>query len=201
MTETIYFHPWKGNNYEKGFLNGKKILIVGKSHYEGEGYRNLQSHFTQDCVKWYLEPHSSSFWTNITRCFLTKAESDDIEKKRNFWNSVAFYNFIQESVGEKEEIKRSIKPTKTMWEKAVRIFPQVIHDLKPDIIFIFSVEAWRHIPKTNKATQALGTGRNSMWMLEQSYNEHLYTLIRMVHPAGGLSSTACRTKILELLLQ
>ena len=43
LSTLVKFTPWKGENYdESGFL-GKKLLIVGESHYcKEEGNRNAE---------------------------------------------------------------------------------------------------------------------------------------------------------------
>ena len=53
-------------------------------------------------------------------------------EKAEFWNSVAFYNYIQEVVGENPRDR----PTDAMWEQAKQPFLQVIESLSPDIVVI-----------------------------------------------------------------
>lgn len=96
--DEVYFHPWVGCNYEHGRgPNQRRLLIVGESHYcdSNEFIGNSHQCFTIDCIK----EITAETWTH--RFFTAAAEMVEGRKKweidlAEFWESVAFCNFIQE---------------------------------------------------------------------------------------------------------
>ncbi len=60
----------------------------------------------------------------------------DDGKSQEFWNRVAFYNFIQTSVGTEPRMR----PTEQMWRNSEIPFNSVLSDLQPDIIVVLGRE-------------------------------------------------------------
>ena len=128
-----------GPNYG---TSSPKILILGESHYEREG--SDQNTFTQGVIRsWAVgERGTTKFFTTIAKVlsgnldtFMPKSE------KAEFWNKVAFYNYIQEVVG-KEPRDR---PNEAMWERAKQPFLQVIDSLSPDIVVVLGAHLSHYI--------------------------------------------------------
>ena len=63
------------------------------------------------------------------------------DEKAEFWNKVAFYNYIQEVVGEEPRDR----PTDAMWERAEQPFLQVVKSLSPDIVVVLGAHLSHHI--------------------------------------------------------
>lgn len=75
---------------------------------EGELYGEYATEVTE------LRRCTHKFWKSITRVF-TGVEEPIPEQSVAFWNSIAFYNFVQESAGP----KGISRPTKAMYEKSI----------------------------------------------------------------------------------
>ncbi len=138
-TSSVKFQPWVGNNYENENL---KILVLGESHY-GNAEENKET-FTQDVIKsWALrEEGSIKFFTTIAKILSDKTEvylSDDNAKE--FWHKVAFYNYVQDFVGEEARMR----PTELMWEEAKLPFIQVVNKLKPNIVVVLGSHLGEYI--------------------------------------------------------
>lgn len=105
MTQ-IKFNPWIGNNYSHAPF-GKRVLVLGESHYQWEHDKpiNNLTTITNDVINEQLTGDcTKSFWTHIAVTFLNKLPST--EEKREFWNSIAFYNYVS-SV---DILRRWLKP-------------------------------------------------------------------------------------------
>ena len=138
-TSNVKFQPWVGDNYENENL---KILVLGESHY-GNAEENKET-FTQDVIKsWALrEEGSIKFFTTIAKILSDKTEvylSDDDAKE--FWHKVAFYNYVQDFVGEEARMR----PTELMWKEAKLPFIQVVNKLKPNIVVVLGSHLGEYI--------------------------------------------------------
>ncbi len=99
--EYVNFRPWIGKNYYTTGYEGKRILVLGESHYCGneleEGNRCFPLckkekmlpdcfSFTEDVIKWYLNDYSGKPFQRTFVCFeravvgkeLTKREREKI---------------------------------------------------------------------------------------------------------------------------
>ena len=135
--EHVYFMPWIGDNYWSARRFGKRVLVLGESHYEWEkDMPLLPPNLTIQCIEEQLagEEPSIAFWTKIAITFLN--EHPSIEEKREFWHSVAFYNYIQESVG----FGPRVRLTEEMWEKAREPFNEVLYELCPQFIAVLGYD-------------------------------------------------------------
>ena len=134
------FKPWVGENYTAGF-KGKKVLILGEAHYCDTtadcddcypGQKNKCNSFTIDFIDGQLSGvHKRfSFFSKLTRLFI--GDDSDNEAVKQFWDSVAFYNYIQRTVGEKARVR----PSAEMWNEAILPFKEVMDELDPNFLLI-----------------------------------------------------------------
>ena len=153
----VYFRPWVGENYESGGMFSKRILVLGESHYQLDEKIPLEKDLTIRCVeqqameqisdegKSPLKPQKKlPFWTKIAIAFLNPPSDavPSLSEKRKFWQSVIFYNFIQESVGLKEPNEPSPRPTKEMAKRSIPAFEEVLREHCPQFIAVFGCELW-----------------------------------------------------------
>lgn len=151
---TIKFLPFVGENYSKGGIFGKRIMVLGDSHYcanESDAIPTL----TQDVIKCYLDPLSENEnWMQTYRKFerslvgheTTKRESVDI------WQSLLFYNYLQiplcgpRVAGTKEQYADSSSP-----------FYEILAKYSPEIIIVWGKRLWENLPSQNwiDATNAI----------------------------------------------
>jgi len=145
----IRFRPWVGEYYASASQFGKKILILGDSHYQWNKAEPIddQGDLTVDCIKEQISGDGShAFWTRIVSAFLNHRPT--LAEKALFWNSVAFYNYIQFSVG----FGARVRPTDQMWTDSEPGFVQVLNSQKPDMILVLGYENWDHLPELGGAS-------------------------------------------------
>ena len=158
--ENVYFEPWIGENYWEGGFFGKKILVIGNSHYCGhrtecnncgvDGYCFDYdcSSFTTNVVNQYLDRDEDEWesWYNTYwkfECALCGYETDK-DDSYDIWNSIAFYNYLQTAVespydpGNDED-----------YENSESAFWEVLEDLHPDYIIMWGDRVWNQSPSYN----------------------------------------------------
>ena len=110
MNSNIFFHPFVGKDYANGGIFGKRIMILGESHYCDESCTDCgdcQLHrecmnFTQQVLDDYLNENKER--QNWMRTFL-KFERSLVGEETNqamrlkIWNSVIFFNYLQAAMG------------------------------------------------------------------------------------------------------
>lgn len=143
--ENVNFCPWVGTNYENSMF-GIKILILGESHY-AENDDEPDSDWTQHVVKHNAQDHPNAFFTKITKAVLGLYSEDELSEdtRSNFWEHVAFYNYVQDIVGESGRIR----PINEMWEAAERPFLAVVKSLKPDVVIVLGSILGEWVPVLN----------------------------------------------------
>ena len=132
------FEPWVGNNYWKGFEGGLRLLILGESHYgDGPPDRSLTQRLTCE----YAEGRwNHRFWTGIMQ--VVAGRNKTAIDRMPFWQSVAFYNFIQEFVAGPR-----MRPASEAWRSARPAFDAVLEALRPQALLILGVRLWNTLPQ------------------------------------------------------
>ncbi len=134
------FRPWKGEGYgERNNLGlPARLLILGESHYgkESDGW---DSELTKAVVQDYIEGGVYPFFTKV---FHTVLGPDTPAQRSLFFDSIAFYNYVQRSVGDASDIP----PTKEMWEEAAAPFRATLECLRPTHIVACGMRLWDNMP-------------------------------------------------------
>ena len=110
MNSNIFFQPFVGKDYVNGGIFGKRIMILGESHYCDESCTDCgdcQLHrecmnFTQQVLGDYLNENKER--QNWMRTFLKferslVGEETDQTMRLKIWNSVIFFNYLQVAMG------------------------------------------------------------------------------------------------------
>ena len=133
------FDPWRGELYGRPNDLGlpSRLLILGVSHYGGpeKNYRSL----TEEVIKDLWRGYRQRYFTGVQKAVL--GPSKEVGAK-DFWQSVAFYNFIQRLVGEKPRDP----PTSHMWEEAAAPFRKILNRLEPTYMIATGFDLWDHLP-------------------------------------------------------
>lgn len=172
--KTIY-QPWTGPHY--GDLFGRRVLIVGESHYDYEG--------CVDDADLTRRVYADDNWRNPFRKAVAEAvlgkPVEDVKTYRDFWDSVAAYNYVRRLL-DKAEHATDIDVADP--EAAVAFADEVLPRLRPDLILVFSRKVWNEgfpaFSRTDAKTEG-EIGREAGW-----YNcgpGHFALAVGFTHPS------------------
>lgn len=136
------FKPWIGRGYSSKGLYGVKVLFLGESHYGTSGKEKPDT--TINVVRRLGQENRHRFFTTTAKLALFKGSKNHISNKerKELWENVAFYNYIQEFVADGAR-KR---PSPEMWKSSENAFLNVLQDLKPELLVILGKELNRNLP-------------------------------------------------------
>ena len=194
MHKDIFFQPWIGASYSSGGLFGKKIMVVGESHYCDEdceecGASNQHgcNHFTTNVVKDYLDQNvERESWMSTYLKFersLVNHETTPEESVR-IWNSILFYNYLQVAMHGPRKAG-----TPEQYRDAAEPFFTVLNKYQPDLIIVWGVRLWNALPGENweDGPQKKVDGyeiQNGFYKLNNGKKVHA---ICVYHPSVGYS--------------
>lgn len=143
FTEQVYFRPWIGADYGKGSRWNVSLLLLGEAHYDSTE-DEVTPRFTQQCI----EAHASgklqdAYWTNVMNTVLGESGSPSADERQAFWDSVAFYNYVQQMVGSGP----TNRVAEQMWRDAEAPFLEVVRELEPECILVFGKKLWNELPE------------------------------------------------------
>ena len=153
-----YFKPWIGPNYDKAT---RKILVIGDSHYcqendckkcgvrgdcTTEEMKECQN-FTIGVVTGYMDFRAGkgeeANWMKTTFLRFDKIwygkQDVSAEESLDFWNSVAFYNFLQTAIADNTS---NSSYTSKDYAKSAPMAAEVINELRPDVIIVWGNKAF-----------------------------------------------------------
>ena len=134
------FCPWRGLEYGKTtkLRLPARLLILGESHYDRDGTLE-EGGDTKGVVNDYLEGGHPRIFTRIIHTVLGP---DMSHQRAQFFQSVAFYNYVQCIVGDAP----GKRPTKKMWQSAAAPFLATLETLQPTHILVCGLDLWDNMP-------------------------------------------------------
>jgi len=148
----LFFRPWVGSTYTTGGIFGKRVMILGESHYCDKGCAdcsNARVHpecyaFTNGVVNDYLdESIEREGWMSTYLKFersLVGHETDGKERRR-IWDSVLFYNYLQTAMGGPRKAG-----TNKQYEEAAEPFFEVLEQYRPQYVIVWGDRLWKYLP-------------------------------------------------------
>lgn len=190
----VKFRPWVGRQYENGGILGKRVLVLGASHYCGDfgsgdctrcgsdkGPLGRCWYFTEDVINEMLYRYDSSEkWMQTFLCFeraVMGKELDQAEREA-FWHSIAFYNFLQNATS---------GPRRTVQTDCYALsgaaFEEVLHILIPDRIILWGKSLYRMIPDLNghHSCFEIPEGKVDVW--NYPIVDKVVPALNVVHPS------------------
>lgn len=155
----VRFEPYVGELYENSCYS-IRLLVVGESHYHEDP--NPSNDFTTVVVEQNALQAGNSFFTKLTKLLKGSGAGLSEDERVEAWKHVAFYNYVQEIVGDAARIS----PTREMWKSAYEPFVEVVKRLKPDVVLVLGVGLWNNMPE-------LPSGCQVEWA-------------SVTHPSGGI---------------
>lgn len=199
FSSSVYFQPWIGEAFEEG-LWGRRTLILGQSHYQWKSDVPVTPQLTQQCIEEQCSgEESGAHWTKIAMTGI--GHKPTLDEKRRFWSSVAYANFIQESVGHGPRLG---PPKRQMIEASTEPFLVTLDALRPDVVWVLGYELWNWLPEETSGGPTIRRDVDALtcWydLASQprgSQPEKRVLAVRMLHPSAGFSSAAWHTVAVE----
>jgi hypothetical protein len=196
--DSVYFTPWEGSNYAQG-IAGCKVLLVGESCYTWEDEEGLtqvpDAMHALTMIQWHLHGNQMHFLSNIERTFLAAVPT--LSSPREFWNSVALYEFVQRPM-----TSASHRPTAKDWRESWAPFQAVAQELSPDCVFILGYTMWKNLELEQEKEALVFSGDKELWQCGYSFQPGRITpTFRLHHPSRAYRPDAwapCVKKALEL---
>ncbi|WP_312731617.1 hypothetical protein [Atlantibacter hermannii] len=138
--KNVIFQPYIGDKYYDSRY-GVRVLVLGESHYGDK--QDSASDFTQHVVKTHALKAGLPFFSKLTNVLRGKTDYPSEQERNETWRHVAFYNYIQEFVGEEARTA----PTTDMWTSAQLPFIEVVRQLEPDVILVLGSRLWNRMPE------------------------------------------------------
>ena len=153
----INFRPWVGKNYLSQGYKGKRILVLGESHYcyelcEGrkcyplctkEKMKEDCFSQTEDVLEAFVHSYSGESYEQTFLCFeraiLGKEATQ--EEREELWNGVVFYNYLQfDQAGPRKPIMPEY------WAESELAFKEMLVEYMPDYIIVWGVRLYEGLP-------------------------------------------------------
>lgn len=171
-----YFTPWVGANYA---ASEERLLILGESHY---GEESMPGNSTITLTQEYVdEKWTHRFWTSTMQviCGQPHWELD----RKEFWQSVAFYNYVQQPVAETAKVA----PTAEMFSLSREAFFSVLSQLAPKKILVLSNRLWENMPTDGLPGPHLSYGEDTRETLLYQYEGGQALACWVPHPSYNFS--------------
>ena len=154
----INFKPWVGKDYLTKGYQGRRILVLGESHYcqkelteGGRCYPICQKdkmngaciNQTHDVIHEAVYDYGGQPYL---RCFISfeRAVAGKVltqEERENFWESVMFYNYIQYALPAPRT-----SPNPEHWGNSEKAFVELLEKHSPDKIIVWGVRLYNGLP-------------------------------------------------------
>lgn len=138
----VFFRPWVGREYGSKSKWGVAVMVLGESHHCGTSADECNQNLTIELIKGVIcgrERHA--FWAKTRRLFCGRDSAAD--QSAEFWNSVIFYNYVQESVGTGPRLR----PSSQKWAGGGPAFLEVVERYRPGLVLALGRKLWDELPR------------------------------------------------------
>ena len=193
----INFRPWVGTRYQSAGFMGKRILVLGESHYcrdylnpgdkcypycRKEIMKDDCHSQTEDVINNVIYDYNGEPYMRTFLCFeraiLGKALSQN--EREFFWQSVVFYNYIQYSQRDSR-----MAPQPDHWAKSELAFKELIEQYMPDCIVVWGARLYDGLPDWNGVPSKLyinDTDYTDIWTY--TINGKAIPAMKVHHPSS-----------------
>lgn len=207
----INFFPHVGKYYESRGILGKKIMVLGDSHYcknelDKDGY--CHPYCSRDkmedachketiyCVEGHAYEHTIKAYTTFERAFYGRVLNQD--ERIEFWESIIFYNYLQYA---QPGPRCPLNQPEVSIPESELAFKEILEEYMPDYII-----AWG-TTRIYELTPNWG-GKEGKLILENNDSRKIWTYrindkdipaLFIYHPSSGMSWEYCHQFIKKFL--
>lgn len=205
----VMFLPFVGDNYEHGISfdekgnlvlgteakPGKKVLVLGESHYCDEDLSDEElSSFTREVLDCYLKSEERYSWMRTFLKFERALSNADTNiDSKSIWNHLMFYNYLQCPL-------RGLRMAgdSRRYEDATTPFFAILKKYKPDYIIVWGRRLFVNLPSENvQEGEYMPSIEINIWSYQ--IDGHTIMVLPVVHPSGGFLWGYWHEVIVELL--
>lgn len=145
IMEKVNYLPWVGENYMAEGFAGRRVLALGESHYCAKASDSAPG-ITRDVILGLLDEDAEfeqymNTYTKFAKAMLG-ADTLTFEDKRRFWNSIAFYNYVQKPMP-----AARIAPSKEDFSASAESFFDVLEELRPEVVIVWGSRLYNNLPR------------------------------------------------------
>ena len=194
----VKFLPFVGDNYEHGISfdkdgnlvlgtkenPGKKVLVLGESHYCDEELSDEElSSFTRDVLDSYLNSEERYRWMSTFVKFERALSNTvtNVEDSKSIWNHLIFYNYLQlllrgaRMAGDSED-----------YEEAKTPFFAILKQYQPDYIIVWGRRLFDNLPYENGVEgKCMPIININSWSYK--IGDKMIKVLPIYHPSVGFS--------------
>lgn len=148
--------PWIGQSYSRGF-NGRRVLVLGESHYDWPARKFPVESLTIDCVQAHIDRGDQSeqeFWCKIEELLTGARVTPGL--RNAFWDQIAFHNYVVDLLEDGHA-----RPTMAQWEASRAPFLALVANLKPHFILVLGMGTWINLPAEPRKGPAIAEAKRS----------------------------------------
>lgn len=212
IMSNVNFMPWVGQNYQSGLFRGKKILVLGESHYCKEPLEDGGCCFPS-CSKTLMDNNCKNLtinvineiknqdwkartFSNFERSVFGKIPSQD--ERELFWDCIMFYNYLQYA---QSGPTRPLEQTPDAYEESEKAFKELLEYYMPDYIIAWGNRLYNIVPDWGGESTTIeipDKGRKKIWTYE--INRKKIPTLFIHHPCWpGYSWKECHPFIRKFL--
>ena len=190
MNSVVKFKPWVGENYETGIHQGKKLMILGESHYCANPETEATEDITIKVIEDLLDPFSEhegykNTYTKFAKAVVGEKQFSD-ETKKEFWQHVIFYNYVQTAIS-----GARVSPTTEQFRNSEQAFFEIISQYQPDLIIVWGKRLYNNLPQQGtqlpdlQISQGIYAGESSeVW--SYTIGGKTIALLPITHPSASM---------------
>lgn len=205
----VKFLPFVGDQYSYGISfndngelvlgteakPGKKVLVLGESHYCDEDLSDEElSSFTREVLDCYLKSEERYSWMRTFLKFERALSNADTNiDSKSIWNHLMFYNYLQCPL-------RGLRMAgdSRRYEDATTPFFAILKKYKPDCIIVWGRRLFVNLPSENvQEGEYMPSIEINIWSYQ--IDGHTIMVLPVVHPSGGFLWGYWHEVIVELL--
>lgn len=205
----VKFLPFVGDQYSYGISfndngelvlgteakPGKKVLVLGESHYCDEDLSDEElSSFTREVLDCYLKSEERYSWMRTFLKFERALSNADTNiDSKSIWNHLMFYNYLQCPL-------RGLRMAgdSRRYEDATTPFFAILKKYKPDYIIVWGRRLFVNLPSENvQECEYMPSIEINIWSYQ--IDGHTIMVLPVVHPSGGFLWGYWHEVIVELL--
>lgn len=191
----INFRPHVGNNYTTTGFRGKKILVLGESHYcknelceNGRCFPICRKELmkddcfsqTEDVVDGFVHYYDGSKYYQTFLCFERAVLGKELtqEEREEFWEGVIFYNYLQYSQpGPRRPVVQE------SWRQSEQAFHQLLETYLPDYIIAWGVRLYNSMPYWDGVKSLITVDGESTDVWTYTIKGKSIPMIKVRHPS------------------